>query len=153
MSAGYTATTEGSEALAAATAETVIQLRGATTTNARIRRWWVSFDGVTAAAVPVTVRLLRQTTDGTGSAATEVKLDPGSVAAACAALHSFSAEPTAGEVIESHFVKADGGGLVIEYPDIYEDSPILGAATTSRIGIEVTAAAVVNVLAGIQWLE
>jgi hypothetical protein len=153
MAAGYTATTEAVEAVVAATAETLIQLRGSTTTNAQIRGWWVSCAGAVATLVPVRVRLLRQTTDGTGSAATEVKLDPNSVAATCTAFHSFTAEPTAGEVIEDVYVPQYNGLYRVEYPDNVLDSPMLLAAATSRIGIEITSPDNLNVLAGISWRE
>ena len=152
MGAVYAVTTEGEEALAAATAETVLQLRGATTTKAKVVAWGVSFDGVTAADAPVVVRLLRQTTDGTGTAATEAPLDPDSPTAGVTAFHTFSStEPTAGDVLETYEVHPQGGSLVREYPPGRE--PVIDNATTSRIAIEVTAPAVVNVVGFIHWEE
>lgn len=148
----YSVTTEGEEALAAATAETLIQLRGATTCRAVILGWGVSFDGVSSTEAPVVVRLLRQTSDGTGTGATEVKWDPDSNAANCAALHSFSStEPSAGDVLEVHEVHPQGGNLVREYPPGRE--PIIEDATTSRIAIEATAPAAVNAVAFLIWEE
>jgi hypothetical protein len=146
----YSITTEAEEALTTA-AETVLQLRGVTTRKGRIVSWGVSFDGATSTDAPAQVRLLFQTTDGTGSAATEVPLDGDSPAALITGFHSFSAEPTAGGVIEHHQVHPQGGNLIREYPPGRE--PVLDNATSSRIGIEVTAAAAVNAVAFLQWEE
>jgi hypothetical protein len=146
----YSITTEAEEALTTA-AETVLQLRGVTTRKGRIVSWGISFDGATATDAPAQVRLLFQTTDGTASAATEVPLDGDAPAALITGFHSFSAEPTAGGVIEHHQVHPQGGNLIREYPPGRE--PVLDNATTSRIGIEVTAAAAVNAVAWLMWEE
>lgn len=151
MSSVYSATTEGEEALGAATAETVIQLRGATVVKARIIEWGVSFDGVSVTGEPVRIRLLRQTTDGTATGATEALWDdPDAPAANCTAFHSFTAEPTAGSVLADYNVHPQAG-IVIQYPLGRE--PVLDNATTSRIGIECTAPAAVNAAAYIVWEE
>lgn len=146
----YSITTEGEEALAAATAETLLQLRGATTVKAKIIEWGVSFDGVSVTAEPVRVRVLRQTSDGTGSAATEAKWDADDPAAGCTGFHSFSAEPAAGEVLVDMEVHPQAG-VLIQYPLGREI--ILDDAATSRLGIEVTAPAVVNAVGHLVWEE
>lgn len=152
MGGVYAVTTEGEEALGAATAETLIQLRGATATKAKVVAWGVSFDGVTASAEPVVVRLLRQTTDGTNSGATEAPLDPDSPTANCTAFHSHtSTEPTAGDVLETYEVHPQGGSVVREYIEGRE--PTLDNATTSRIAIEANAPAAVNAVAWLHWEE
>lgn len=147
----YAATTEGEEGLAAATAETLLQLRGATSTKARIVAWGVSFDGVSATAEPVLVELRRQTTDGTATGAVEPKFDADDPTAAVTAFHSFSAEPTQGDRLESYEIHPQGGLFVREYPPGRE--PVLDDVTTSRIGIVATAPATVNAVAWIQWAE
>lgn len=143
MASVYSITTEGEEALAAATAETVLQLRGATTVKAKILSFGVFFDGTSTTAEPVRVRFLRQTTDGTGSGATEVAWDPDNPTANCTGFHSFSAEPTAGEVLIEAEVHPQTG-----YERFFElgREPVLDNATSSRMGIEVTAPATVNVV-------
>jgi hypothetical protein len=151
MGVAYSITTEGEEALAAATAETLVQLRGVTTTKCHIVAWGVSFDSVTAADAPVVVDLLFQTTDGTGSAATEVALNPDEPAALATGFHSFSAEPTPGGILETYNVPPQGGMVIREYPPGRE--PIVTNATSSRIGIRCTAPAVCNAVAWIQWEE
>lgn len=147
----YSITTEAEEGLAAATAETLLQLRGLTTVRAKIVAWGVSFDGVSATAEPVQVRLLFQTTDGTATGATEVAINPASPTAVVTGFHSFTVEPTAGGVIEHYQVHPQGGCLVREYPPGRE--PVVDKATSSRIGIEVTAPATVNAVAWLQWEE
>ena len=148
----YAVTTEGEEALAAATRETLLQVRGATSTKARIVRWGVSFDGVTASDAPVLVDLERQTTDGTGVGATEAALDPDDPTAACTAFHTFSGtQPTAGDKLEQHEVHPQGGLLMVEYPPGRE--PIIDSATSSRIAVVATAPAIVNAVAFIHWEE
>jgi hypothetical protein len=147
----YSVTTEGEEALAAATAETLVQLRGVTTAKLSIVAWGVSFDGISGTDAPVVVDLLFQTTDGTASAATEVSLNPDQPTALATGFHSFSAEPTPGGIIESYEIHPQGGLFVREYPPGRE--PVVTNATTSRIGIRATAPAAVNAVAWIQWDE
>ncbi|MGH2710169.1 MAG: hypothetical protein ACRDH9_03065, partial [Actinomycetota bacterium] len=137
----YTVTTEGEEALAAATVETVVQVRGSASLKSKVTAWGVSFDAVSVTAEPARIRLLRQTTDGTGTGATEALADPGDAAALCTCFHTFTAEPTAGEVLREVQVHPQGGH--------HEQFPLgrekyLLAATTSRIGIDVLIAAVAN---------
>lgn len=150
MASIFSVTTEGEEALAAATAETVVQLTGANAVKAKIVEWGVSFDGTSATAEPVRIRVLRQTTAGTASAATEAKWDPDNPTANCTAFHSFTAEPTASDVLADYEVHPQAG-IAIQYPLGREIT--LDSATSSRIGIEVTAPAIVNAVAYLVWEE
>lgn len=150
MASIYSVTTETEEALTTSV-ETVLQLRGATTVKAKVIEWGVSFDGVSSTAEPVRVRLLRQTTDGTGTGASEVKWDPDNAAAVqVTAFHTFTAEPTAGDVLAEYHCHPQSG-IVVQYPLGRE--PALGAAATSRIGIDVFAPAAVNCTAYMVWEE
>lgn len=149
MASLYSVTTETEEALTTSV-ETVVQLRGSTTVKAKVVEWGISFDSTSATAEPVRVRLLRQTTDGTGTGATEVMWDPDNPTANCTAFHTFSAEPTAGEVLcEMHCHPQSG--IVMQYPLGRE--PTLDNLTTSRIGIDVLAPAAVNCTAYLVWEE
>lgn len=142
-------TTEGSEALAASTAETVVQARGVTTAKFELALAYVSTDQQpTTELETVGWRLLYQTTDGTGSAATELQADPDDPTPAITAFHSFSAEPTPGTVIAEGFFPANSGEM--QYLAI-GDGIFLDNATTSRIGLELTASAIVNARAGFGW--
>lgn len=147
----YSVTTEGEEALAAATAETLVQVIGSASTKSKIVQWSVAFDSVSPTAEPVLVRLARQTTSGTSTGATEVRNDPDDPTALCTSFHSFSAEPTLGEVIEEIEVYPGGIPFVMQYPMGLE--PIIDSDTASRVGIIVTAPAVVNAVATLKWVE
>lgn len=147
----YAITTEGEEALAAATAETLLQIRGSTITRARLLTWSVSFDGTTATNEPVLVELVRQSTDGTATGATEIAFDPVDPAAQCTGFHSFTAEPTVSATLEQHNIHPMGGILVREYPPGRE--PVVDDATTSRLAIRITAPNVVNAVGFMHWEE
>lgn len=151
MASVYSITTEGEEALAAATAETAIALIGATATKARIIEWGVSFDGVSATGAPVLVRLVRATADGTGTGATVKAWDPDNPTAAATGKHSYSAEPTKESQPLGVWHVHPQAGIVVQYPLGRE--PVLDNATTSIVCIEVTADAIVNVTAYIVWEE
>jgi hypothetical protein len=147
----YTIAVQTEEPLGAATRECVLQLRGVTTTKARVVAWGISFDGVTSAAEPVLVHLERQSTDGTATAATEEALDPDDAAAVVTGFRTFTAQPTSSNILEVYNIHPMGGGLVREYPPGRE--PVLDNATSSRIGITVTAPAAVNAVAWLMWEE
>jgi hypothetical protein len=147
----YSVTTEAEEALAAATAETLVQLTGRSAGKTRLLGWGVSFDGTSASAAPVVVRLLRQTTAGTATAASEVAWDPDDPSAGCTSFHSFTAEPSAGDVLEYHEVHPQGGNLIREYPPGRE--PVVDSSTASRLAIEANAPAIVNAHAFLIWQE
>lgn len=139
----YSITVTG-EALAAATVETVLQVVAGASKPVRVSRWGVSFNGVTVSDIPVRVELIRLTSAGTSSAFVPLKLDPNSEASMAAARTAHTAEPTAGDLLEVHYVSPAGGGLIEVYSAGYPDErPIV--APNGRIGIRVLATAAVNV--------
>ncbi len=144
---GLAQTTE--VALSAATAKTVIQLIAATNHRIKIESWGVFFDGVSTTAEPVQVRLVRQTTAGTMSALTPVKLDD-SIADTLltTAQHTATAEPTITDVVDVLEVHPQHG-YEIFYP--LGQEVIVGGS--DRIGIECTAPATVSVRAKIRFEE
>ena len=101
----------------------------------------MSFDGVSPTAEPVQVRLLRQTTAGTMTAATLRKVDPSiSEAILSTATKNATAEPTAGDQLRAVEVHAQGG---------YEEQLPFGdeyrIPGDGRVGIECNSPAAVNV--------
>jgi hypothetical protein len=135
--------------LTAATAETVIQLIAATNHRVKILRWGVFFDGTAVANEPVQVRLLRQTTAGTMSSLTPVKLDNSlGESLQTTAQHTATAEPTAGDVVDVVEVHPQSGYEII-YP--LGQEVIIGGG--DRVGIECTAPDGVNVRAKIVFEE
>ena len=137
------------EALAAATVETLIQLVAGANHSIKILGWGVFFDGISATAEPVQVELLRQTTAGTSSALTLVKLnDSNGDTLDTTALQDFTAEPTASDILDMVEVHPQAG-YEIKYP--LGQEPICGAG--DRIGIRATAPAIVNARAKIFFEE
>jgi hypothetical protein len=134
-------------ALTAATAKTVIQIVSAANHPVKLLRWGVFFDGTSATAEPVQVRLLRQTTAGTMSSLTPVELTNHGVTVQTSAQHTATAEPTAGNVLDIAEVHPQTGYEV----NLLGQEIILGSS--ARVGIECTAPAGVNVRAKIVFEE
>jgi hypothetical protein len=134
---------------AASAAETMWQLLAPSDADVKLIEFGISFDGVTASAVPVDVDLLRQSTAGTASGATEVEWRTTGPAARVAATTVFTAEPTAADILASWQVTPNGGLLVVQYPLGRE--PVIVAS--ERLALRVTPAAAVNITAYAVWEE
>jgi hypothetical protein len=139
-------------ALVAATAKTVIELGTTSTDRAKIIQWWVEFDGATSTAVPVKIEAQRfSAAVTTATTLAGDKLDPADGAAATVAKHSTTTEgagtATAGSG-EIHRVHPQGG-ILIQYPLGRE----LVIPVSAFWRIRCTAAAGVNVTAGVIWEE
>lgn len=147
MSGVFAAATTAEIALAAATAKTVLQIVAPTNQRLRVRRYSVAFDGVSPTAEPAQVRVLRQTTAGTMSSLTPVKLSAGSETVQATAQHTATAEPTAGDVLDAFECHPQSGFDVVLPADMPLEVP-----GGTRLGIEVTAPATVNVRAKF-WFE
>ena len=136
-------------ALTTATARTVLQILAPTNQRVLVTSWGVFFDGVSVTAEPVVVVLEKQTTAGTGgSSLTPAKLSAGSETLQTSALHSITAEPTSGDLIDRIEVHPQSG---------FQDNlphgreiPVLGG---QRLGIKCTAPAGVNVVAKLEFEE
>jgi hypothetical protein len=135
-------------ALAAATVKTVLQVVAPANQRLKIKEWGVSFDGVSVTGEPVQVELLRQTTAGTMTALTPVKLVAGSETVQATAQHTATAEPTAGDILDSQEVHPQGG-----YGKIFPFNQEIEVPGGGRLGIRCTAPAIVNVRAKIVFEE
>lgn len=125
------------------TAKTLLQLVTPTNQRVKLKELSVSFAGVSNTQKPVRVDLLRQTTAGTSAALALVKEDdttPESIQTT--ALQTFSAEPTAGDVIRSWEIHPQTS-QTIQLP--IEDEIVIGGA--KRVGLRVTADTTVDVTA------
>lgn len=136
-------TTEGEEALAAATLETLVQIIGHAGTKTAIVEWGIGIDAT--AAGTALVELGRQTSAGTSTGAVEILWDADDAAAQWTGFHSFSAEPTKGDVFAQYEVPENGGQIIMQYPLGRE--VIIDSATTSRVGLWVTATQTCNAVA------
>lgn len=135
-------------ALAASTKKTVLQLTAPANQRLILKRWGIFFDGVDPLAAPVEVELLFQTTAGTLSSLTPVKLTPGSETVQATAGYNATAEPTAGDLVEAAEVHPQSGYEVIM--PLGEEIIIPGG---SRIGITALAGATVNARAKMLFEE
>lgn len=145
MPAGYAFTTVGSLALTAATAKTILNVINAATGLVRLVEFSVSFDGVTATAVPAVVELCQSTQAGAGTpgtAPTVVQMRGPTRTQQFTVAQGYTAEPTALTAFARYFVPVFNGLLVVQFPLGREPEMI----TASRgICLRVTAPAVVNV--------
>lgn len=130
----------GSQAIAANTAETVLQLTAATNHRIRVKGFSVTVAGTSA--IDLTVRVLRQTTAGTsGTTVTPTKIEPAAAETIqTTAATNFSAEPTGGDVLQ--YKRLQGS-----YEKIFPLGQELIVAGGGRIGIECTSTSSATVAA------
>ena len=140
--------TSTEEALAAATAETVLQLVAAANHRVKLKEWGIFFDGVSVTAEPVLVEIVRQSSAGTSSALTAVKVDDSlPETLQTAGRDKITAEPTSGDVLDAIQVHPQQGWKEVDSDYIY----IVGGG--DRIAIRVTAPAAVNCKASMKFEE
>jgi hypothetical protein len=122
-------------ALVANTTKTIVQVVPGTNTPIRVVEIGVSFNGITTTDVPATVDLIRQSTAGTSSALTLVAdQEQNTKTVVATALKTFTAEPTAGNVLRTWYVTPLGGLLIMQFPLGREVD-----ALTSRIALRCNA--------------
>ncbi len=91
-----------SEELTASATETLVQVVAATNHQVKIKKWEVSFAGVTVTDEPIEVQLTRQSSAGTSSALTPVKWhDSDGDTIDATGRQDFTAEPTTGDILAS----------------------------------------------------
>lgn len=140
---------------ATAGAKTVLNLIAGANQPVSIVEWGVSFDGVTASAVPALVELCQSTqaTAGTGAASPPaiVQASGRPVTAQPTTGHNYTAEPTALTVIEHKLVPQFMGTYEKQYPLGFEPESDLSGGTIKALAIRVNVSANVNVLAYIRF--
>lgn len=138
----------GEVALTGGTARTVLQIANAANHRAKVLSFSVGFDGTSGTAEPVLVEVLRQSTAGTMSSLTGLKInsDDGEAIQTTSQHSATGADPTAGDVIFKKEVHPQGG-----YEKVFpfgQEIPLGGAtAAATRLAIKCTAPANVNVVA------
>lgn len=151
--AGYLSSTEGAVALSAATAKSVIGVRGTSGFGVDLKKFRLAFDGVTASAVPVLVELCYCTfganAPGTNSTSTTVKQVYGrSITAGFTAGKTWTTEPTTITVLDEWLLSPCGGTVLYDFP--LGDTP--DSAVSEGFVIRLTAPATVNVRSTM-WYE
>lgn len=123
--------------------KTILQIVAASNHGVLIDEISISFDGTSAAATPIKVDVLRQTTAGTMSALTPV-LDPddSDETLQTTAQHTATVEPTASSVLITELVHPQTG---YTWSAAYGREIKIGGG--DRLGIRVTAGASVNCIA------
>lgn len=121
--------------------KTLLQLVAPANHRLLVKEISVSFNGVTSTAKPILVQIHRQSTAGTMSALTPVKINTGDdETALSSAQHTATVEPTTGEEVMGENVHPQGGSFLWQAP-FGGEIVIKGG---ERLGIAVTAAATTN---------
>ena len=158
MAAGF-ACTSGAAFAVTSGAKTLINLvSGATAAPPVLVEFGVSFDGVTASAVPALVELCSSTqatagTTGTVGSIVQIRGYAGATSGVTV-VGQYTAEPTVLTAVKQWFVPAFMGLLTIQFPLGREP---MGFDTASTAGkgwaLRVSAPAAVNVRAYLEWDE
>lgn len=144
-----TAENTAAVALAAATAKTVLQINAPTNQRLKLQRVGIFFDGASPTAVPVLVRLIVATTAGTNTALTLNKIvSSDSETIQSTAGENATVEPTKTTVLDQWLIHPQMG-LDLTYA-FGQEKIIVGGG---RVAVEVTAPAVVNVRAKVDFEE
>jgi hypothetical protein len=157
MATGYVQGSGAAIALAAATPKTIFNLIAGANSQAIITEFSISFDGVTASAVPVLVELCQSTQAGAGSGQstpTPAVIRGQGTSGSTFGLNYATTEPTALTVIKQWLVTPNGGLLVIQSPLGREViTNLSGSATVKAIALRCNAPAVVNCRGYMEWEE
>lgn len=119
--AGYACNTEASVALSAGVAKTILGVNGTSAFGVDLTGFIVSFDGVTASAVPVLVEICYATfaTNAPGTASTTVTVDQRygrAITAGFTAARNWTTEPTVLTPTRELLLTPNGGLIDYDYP-------------------------------------
>ena len=128
--------------------KTLLQLLAPTNQRIIIKSWGVFCQGTSGTAAPGKVQLLKQTTAGTMSAASEINLCDAQETIQTVAQHTATVEPTDGDILEAKMVHPQSG-----YEKIYPPNQEIMIPGGERVAIAVTFAAAVDCTAFIVWEE
>lgn len=146
--AGYNVITGAAVALAAGTAKTIVGVNATANFGAVLKKYRISFDGVTASAVPVYVEICNCTfatnpPNGTVNTLETVFQTYGKgITAGFVGARAWTAgnEPTVVTPMDAFLLTPNGGTVIYDYP--LGDCPDLGVSTGFLI--RCTAPAIVN---------
>jgi hypothetical protein len=131
--------------------KTVLLVASGANQPVSIVEWGISFDGVTASAVPATVEVVQKDGTGAGTAGATppaiVQVGGRAITAQPVASHNYTAEPTTYTTIEQYFVPQFMGVLVKQYPLGQENDTDLSGGAVRYLGIRANVSANVNCLA------
>lgn len=149
---GYSVPTGGAVALTAATAKTILGVKSGSAFGVDLKKFSVSFDGVTATAVPVLIEVCYCTwatnAPGTNSTSVTPTQTYGRVIAhGVTAAKTWTTEPTALTVLREFLLTPAGGTVMYDWPlgDTWD------CALSEGFALRCTAPAAVNVRATLDW--
>ena len=153
--AGYAVTTSAAVALSAATAKTTLMVITPAQFGIDLKKFRISFDGVTSSNTPVLVELVTSTnatnstpgTANTSESANIQQLYGRSITTGFTAFSASTSEPTVLTVIERFLLTPTGGTIFYDFP--LGDTP--DGAVSSGMGLRLTAPATVNARASMTW--
>jgi hypothetical protein len=150
VAVGY-AVNSGSVAMVAATAKTILNVITPSTFGIVVVGFEISFDGVTASAVPALVELCQSSQAGAGTPAgsppTPVQLRGQTISHGCTIAHNYSSEPTTLVAAYDWWLDPNKGLFDRLWPLGRE----LEQGVSKGVAVRVNAPAVVNVRASIEW--
>lgn len=151
--AGYSAATAGGVGLGAGVAESAIGVMAPATFGVDFKKFRVSYDGVTASAVPVLIELCYSTfvTNAPGTASTTITVQQAygrPIVAGFTAAKNWTTEPTALTVLEEFLLDPNKGVVFYDFP--LGDTP--DSAVSNGFVLRMTAPAAVNVRSTL-WFE
>lgn len=138
-------------ALTAATAKTCAAIVGAAGESVTLVEIAVSFDGVTASAIPATVELMDYTAAATGTrtTGTAVQTRGQRITAGTAFFHTYTVEPTVLTALYKWYISPNGGLFHLQFPLGREPDVVIAKG----LAIRITAPATVNTLVTMVWEE
>lgn len=149
--------TAGACALAAATAKTAVMIIAASANQPALTQVAVSFDGVTASAVPVLVEMVTSTQGAAGTTTAQTPIQKRgwpAQASQTTAGQTYTAEPTTLTVVDKWLLSPNGGIIILPFPLGREPTGVVTAATAAKgYGIRLTAPAIVNVHVSVEFEE
>lgn len=129
--------------------KTLLQVVAAANQRLAVTEISLSCKGTVSNAVPIKMEILRQTTAGTMSSLTPVKRnDSDDETLQVTAQHTATAEPTAGDVLKTEELHPQTGWTWMTAPG---EEILVGGG--DRLGIRVTAAVTVDIVARIEGEE
>ncbi|GAC1345471.1 MAG: hypothetical protein NVSMB14_08770 [Isosphaeraceae bacterium] len=128
--------------LVAATQKTILQIKAPANQRVRLMSFGLFFDGVTNNSAPCEVKIMRQTTLATGTAATPSPVEPELTETVQASgISNATAEPTYGAVLETISIPTLMGGD----QDVFSPGQEIYVGGAGYVGITCNAPAGVNV--------
>lgn len=151
----FSCVTGGAIGLTGATAKTLLGVKATTNAFVTLSDWSVSFDGITAGAVPVLIEICQTTfaTNAPGTNSTSntptTSVRGRQVTPLSTSGKTWTTEPTVISVVREYLLLPNGGLMELQQPLGRE----IESATAGGVSIRCTAPVAVNVRGFLEWEE